>query len=234
MPQIYTQAFINGVWESSQLGTFDVVNPATGELIAEVADCDAAMATRAVEAAHAAFAAWSARPVGERTTIVRKWGELIETHADELAELMTQEQGKPLAEAKGEVLASAQTVYWSASQAERVFGETFPLVQEGVRFQTFKQPVGVVAAITPWNFPHSMVTRKLAPALAVGCTAVLKPSEDTPLSALAVVALAEKAGFPKGVFNAVCAHNPKQVGEVLATHPLVRKISFTGSSQVGK
>ncbi len=231
------QAFIGGDWVGAESGrNFAVTNPATGAQIAFVPDMDAVDAERAVFAAQAAFPAWRGKLAKERSRILRNWADLIAARADDLALLLTTEQGKPLAEARGEVMGAAAFVEWYAEEARRVYGDTIPTHKADARVLVNKVPVGVVAAITPWNFPSSMITRKVAPALAAGCTAVLKPAEDTPLSALALAVLAEQAGLPKGVFNVVTAslQTTPAVGEVLTTHPVVRKFSFTGSTEVGK
>ncbi|MBU6234704.1 MAG: NAD-dependent succinate-semialdehyde dehydrogenase [Alphaproteobacteria bacterium] len=229
------QAFINGAWASaSDTKTFDVTNPATGEKITAVSDCTADDAHEAVDAANAAFSAWKSALPQERAKLLRAWQNLIAEHADELAKILTSEQGKPLAEARGEIAGGIAMVAWAAEEARRYYGETIPPFKTGARAITMREPIGVVAAITPWNFPHSMITRKVAPALAAGCTVVLKPAEDTPLSALALAALAEQAGFPKGVFNVIPTSKPKDVGSVLTSSPLVRKLSFTGSTEVGR
>ncbi|MBI2234767.1 MAG: NAD-dependent succinate-semialdehyde dehydrogenase, partial [Micavibrio aeruginosavorus] len=190
----------------------------------------------AVAAASAAFPEWRKKTAKERAKILRKWADLIAARADDLALLLTTEQGKPLAEAKGEVGGTAAFVEWFAEEGKRVYGDTIPSHKTDARIIVTKEPVGVIAAITPWNFPSSMITRKVGPALAAGCTAILKPAEDTPLSALALAVLAEQAGIPKGVFNIVTGSldSAPAIGEVLTTHPDVRKFSFTGSTEVGK
>jgi len=227
-----TQGYIDGAWVGTpQLPVFD---KATGEEIARVPDMGAAETNAAIEAAHRAFKPWAARLAKDRSRILRRWYELIVEHADELALLLTKEQGKPLAEAKGEILYGAGFVELFAEEAKRVYGETIPSHKSDARIVIMKQPVGVVAAITPWNFPSAMITRKVAPALAVGCTAVVKPAEDTPLSALALAELGERAGFPQGVLNIVTAKNPVPVGKAMTENPLVRMVTFTGSTEVGK
>ena len=190
-----------------------MIDKATGEEIARVPDMGAAETNAAIEAAHRAFKPWAARLAKERSRILRRWYDLIIEHADELALLLTKEQGKPLAEAKGEIIYGAAFVELFAEEAKRIYGETIPTHKADARIVIMKQPIGVVAAITPWNFPSAMITRKVAPALAVGCTVVVKPAEDTPLSALALVELAERAGLPKGVLNVVTAKNPVPVGD---------------------
>ena len=229
------QGYINGQWCTAKSAqTFAIYNPATGEKITDVADMGADEARAAIAAAHAAFPAWAKRTAGERSAILRRWFELIVRHADALAALLTTEQGKPLGEARGEIIYGASFVEWFAEEAKRIYGDVIPSTGVDRRFIVLKQPIGVVSAITPWNFPSAMITRKVAPALAAGCTAVVKPAEDTPLSALALAVLAEEAGIPPGVFNIVPTKDPVAVGAVLSTDARVRKISFTGSTKVGK
>ncbi len=228
-----TGAYIDGRWDDAGSGTFDVHNPATGALVGSVARHGAAAASRAVEAATTAQVAWAARSAGDRAVILRRWHDLMLANADDLARLMTAEQGKPLAEARGEIAYAASFLLWFAEEARRVYGMVIPGNTPTRRLTVIRQPVGVVAAITPWNFPAAMITRKVAPALAVGCAVVLKPSELTPLSALALAALAEEAGVPAGVFNVV-AGDAEAIGDVLTRDPRVRKFSFTGSTAVGK
>jgi succinate-semialdehyde dehydrogenase / glutarate-semialdehyde dehydrogenase len=227
-----TQAFIDGAWVGE--ARMPVIDKATGEEIARVPAMGAAETNAAIEAAHRAFPAWSKLLAKERSKILRRWYELIVEHADELALLLTKEQGKPLAEAKGEILYGAAYVELFAEEAKRVYGETIPTHKADARVVIMKQPIGVVAAITPWNFPSAMITRKVSPALAAGCTVVVKPAEDTPLSALALAELAQRAGVPKGVFNVVTAKDPVPVGRALTESPLVRMVTFTGSTEVGK
>lgn len=229
------QAFIGGRWCGARNGdTYEIVNPATGDVIGRVPNMGREEAIEAVEKAHAALAGWRVRTAKDRAGILRRWYELIVAHADDLAAILTEEQGKPLAEARGEILYGASFVEWFAEEGKRVYGDTIPTFKENARVLVTKEPVGVVGAITPWNFPNAMITRKVAPALAAGCTVVLKPGQDTPRSALALAALAEAAGFPDGILNIVTCDDPAAVGEVLTTHPLIRKISFTGSTAVGK
>ena len=230
-----TDAYIDGAWTAADCGcTFEVKNPATGALIERVADCGGADTERAVVAAHRAFAPWSRLPAGKRARLLYKWYDLQKQHLTDLTQLLTAEQGKPLAEAKGEILYGMSFVKWFAEEARRAYGETIPSPARDQRITTIKQPVGVVAAITPWNFPHAMITRKIAPALAAGCTVVLKPAEDTPLSALALAQLAHEAGFPPGVINVLPTSDPADVGSAMTRSPLVRKLSFTGSTRVGR
>ncbi|MCB9305125.1 MAG: NAD-dependent succinate-semialdehyde dehydrogenase [Lewinellaceae bacterium] len=228
-------AFINNEWVDADSGSrFPVSNPATGEVLAEVADCSAAETGRAIAAAEAALPGWRAKTATSRAKILRRWNDLIIEHADDLGLLMTLEQGKPLAEARGEVRYGASFIEWFAEEGKRAYGDIIPPHQPGVRLLVSKQPVGVVAAITPWNFPNAMITRKVAPALAAGCTVVCKPSEETPLSALALAELALRAGFPPGVLNFVTGLDAAAIGHTLTDSPVVRKLSFTGSTEVGK
>jgi succinate-semialdehyde dehydrogenase/glutarate-semialdehyde dehydrogenase len=229
------QAYVNGTWISAEDGrTFPVLNPFNDELIGEVADLGAVETEVAIEAAALAFKSWRAQSAGRRSKILRRWFELILENIDDLALILTTEQGKPLAEARGEIKYGASFVEWFAEEGKRAYGDIIPGHGRDKRITVIKQPVGVVAAITPWNFPMAMITRKVAPALAVGCTVVIKPAQDTPLSALALAVLAEMAGIPAGVFNVVTTNQPKRVGEVLTSSPIVRKLSFTGSTPVGK
>jgi len=232
-----TQALIGGAWCDADSGAaFDVANPASGERLARVPDMGAAETRRAIEAAEAAWPAWRNRTAKERAAVLRKWFELMLAHSDDLAFLMTGEQGKPLSEAKGEVAYAASFVEWFAEEAKRVYGDTIPATQADKRLIIVRQPVGVCAAITPWNFPAAMITRKVAPALAAGCTVVVKPAEQTPLTALALAELAQRAGFPPGVFNVVTgsAASAPKIGGELTGNPIVRKLSFTGSTEVGR
>ncbi|HEX5392959.1 MAG TPA: NAD-dependent succinate-semialdehyde dehydrogenase [Rhodocyclaceae bacterium] len=234
-PTLLRQAsYINGQWVSADSGkTFPVTNPATGETLAAVPDCGAEEPRRAIEAANAALPAWRAKKAMDRTRILRRWYELMIQHQDDLALLMTLEQGKPLAEAKGEILYAASFLEWFAEEAKRIYGETIPSPFADRKLIVQREPVGVCAAITPWNFPSAMITRKVGPALAAGCTMVLKPAEQTPLSALALAELAERAGVPAGVFSVVTG-DPKAIGGELTSNPIVRKLSFTGSTEVGR
>ncbi len=230
-----SRAFLDGAWVEAESGRrFPVTNPADGSLLGHVADLGRDETRRAIAAADAAWPAWRDKTAKERGLILRRWAELILANQADLAALMTAEQGKPLAEAKGEVAYGASFVEWFAEEAKRIYGETIPTFAADKRLLVLKQPIGVVAAITPWNFPLAMITRKVAPALAVGCTVVIKPAEDTPLSALALAVLAERAGIPKGVLNVITTHDPAEVGDELATNPTVRKVSFTGSTEIGK
>jgi succinate-semialdehyde dehydrogenase/glutarate-semialdehyde dehydrogenase len=225
------QCFIDGAWVGS--GTIAVTDPATDETIASVPELGADETRAAIAAAEAALPAWRARTAGERSRIMRRWFDLMIENQDDLAMILTREQGKSLAEAKGEIAYAAAFIEWFAEEAKRVYGEVIPSHRADSRIVVIRQPVGVVAAITPWNFPAAMITRKAAPALASGCTMVLKPATQTPLSALALAVLAERAGIPKGVFNVVTGSS-RVIGAELTGSPVVRKLSFTGSTQVGK
>ncbi len=229
------QAYLNGTWIDGP-ASFNVTNPADGTLLGTVPNLGAEHAQAAIDAAHAAFPAWAAKTAKERAAIMRKWFDLMITNADDLAALMTAEQGKPLAEAKGEVVYGASFIEWFAEEAKRVSGDVMASTWTDKRMVTLKQPIGVCAAITPWNFPIAMITRKVAPAIAAGCTIVLKPAEQTPLSALAMAELAQRAGLPAGVINIVTADADKsiEVGQVLCSSPIVRHLSFTGSTPVGR
>lgn len=230
-----TKAFINGKWVDGKKGQeFSVLNPATQEVICQIPDMGEEDTLLAIEAAHAAFPHWSKLSAKQRSDYLESWFHLIMEHQDELAWLMTTEQGKPLKEAKGEVDYGAAFVQWFAEEARRIYGDTIPALPDGRKIWTIKQPIGVVSAITPWNFPVAMITRKCAPALAAGCTVVLKPPAETPLCALALAKLAQMAGIPAGVINVVTSHHAEIVGKIMTTHPLVGKISFTGSTAVGR
>lgn len=226
-------AYINGKFITSK-HAFDVINPATGKVIASLPDLKVADCSKAIDAADKAWKSWKNTTVVERSEIVRKWYNLIQEHKDDLAEIMTLESGKPLSESKVEVDYGSSFVAWFSEEAKRAYGETIPSQKKGSRMMTIKQGVGVVAAITPWNFPIAMVTRKVAPALAAGCTVILKPASQTPFSAIALAKLAEEAGVPKGVFNVITGRDSAGIGRELATNSLVRKLSFTGSTEVGK
>ena len=227
--------FIDGQWVSAKKGAFfDVFNPSNGEKIGEVADGDRDDSQRAIEAAHRAFGPWSGLTAYQRSQYLFKAYQLMVEHKEHLARVMTEEQGKPIKASRGEVQYGADFLLWYAEEAKRVYGEIIPAPRSDQRFMVLHQPVGVVAAITPWNYPMSMVTRKVAPALAAGCTVVLKPAEATPLCAIEVFKILEQAGIPAGVVNLVTALNPVPIGETFVTNPLVRKITFTGSTEVGK
>jgi succinate-semialdehyde dehydrogenase/glutarate-semialdehyde dehydrogenase len=227
-------AFVNGRWIAADTGkTFNVNNPATGELLGTAPDCGRAETARAIEAADAAFPAWRARTAKERAKLLHRLADVIEANVEELGTLLTMEQGKSLAEAKGEANFSSAYVRWFAEEAQRVYGDVIPSPWAGRRILVTKEPVGVVGAITPWNFPSSMIARKLGPALAAGCTIVIKPASQTPYSGLAWGALAELAGIPPGVVN-VLTGSASAIGGELTANPLVRKITFTGSTPIGK
>ncbi|HEX5091152.1 MAG TPA: NAD-dependent succinate-semialdehyde dehydrogenase [Burkholderiales bacterium] len=228
------QCYVNGAWTGAQGGrTFDVHDPSNGGRIGSVPEMGAEDTKKAIAAAEAAWPAWRAKTGKERSAILRKWNDLILANLEDLALILTSEMGKPLAESKGEITIGAAYVEWFAEEAKRIYGDTIPTPWPDRRIVVVKQPVGVCAAITPWNFPHSMITRKVAPGLAAGCTIVLKPAEQTPYSALALAELAERAGFPKGVLNIITGDAPAIGGELCA-NPAVRKISFTGSTEVGR
>ncbi|QGZ56215.1 NADP-dependent succinate-semialdehyde dehydrogenase [Paraburkholderia acidiphila] len=227
-------AYINGEWQGAEDGaTFEVKNPATGALIGTVPRMGAAETRRAIAAANAAWPAWRAKTAKERSVILRKWHDLMMENADDLALILTTEQGKPLAEAKGEIGYAASFLEWFAEEGKRIYGDTIPTPANDKRIVVTKEPVGVCAAITPWNFPAAMITRKVGPALAAGCPIVLKPAEATPFSALALAVLAERAGVPRGIFSVVTG-DPKAIGGELTSNPTVRKLSFTGSTPVGR
>lgn len=232
---IKERAYVGGAWvEASGKTTFPVLNPVDHAVISEVPDMGAADVQAAIDAAEKAFPAWSALLPVERADILEKWAALIAKKSYDLGLLMTYEQGKPLKEAQGEVTASAATIRWCAEEGRRLYGEFLEGPKAGTKIVISRQPVGVVGAITPWNFPVSMITRKVGPALAAGCTVVLKPAEATPLSALALAALAEEAGIPAGVLNIVTSSKASEIGAVLTSDVRVRKISFTGSTEVGR
>lgn len=228
------KCYVNGKWVDADSGdNFNVTNPANGSVITTVPMFGADETRFAIAAAEKAYPLWRAKTAKERAALLRRWYELIVESADDLAQLMTAEQGKPLAEALGEVVYGASFVEWFSEEAKRIYGDTIPAPATDRRIVVTKEPVGVVAAITPWNFPIAMITRKCAPAIAVGCTVVIKPAEDTPLSALALAELADRAGIPAGVINIITG-NPVQIGGELTANPTIRKLSFTGSTEVGK
>lgn len=233
-----TGGLINGDWVSSSSDsstTFDVYDPATLNKIATLPEMTAANTNLAIKAAHTAFQTYKKTTARQRARWLRKWNDLVLDHADDIALLVTLENGKTLTEAKGEVMYGASFLEWFAGEAERTHGEVVPVANLNQRVLTFKQPIGVAACMAPWNFPVAMITRKVAPALAAGCTTIWKPAGETPLAALALAVLAEEAGFPKGVINVVTTLNTvAEVGETLCRSPLVRKLSFTGSTRVGK
>ncbi|MFH1152346.1 MAG: NAD-dependent succinate-semialdehyde dehydrogenase [Pseudomonadota bacterium] len=227
--------FINGVWENAQSEkTFDVVNPATGEIIGQVPDGETQDATCAVDAAAKAFAPWSSLTAYQRSAFLFDAWRIMQEKREHLARTMTQEQGKPLKAARNEVQYASDFLLWFAEEAKRIYGRTIPAPRGDQRFMVLRQPVGVVGAITPWNYPISMITRKAAPALAAGCTLVLKPAEATPLCAIETMKIFQEAGLPNGVINLVTASNPEPIGRVFLEDPRVRKLTFTGSTDVGK
>jgi len=228
------QCLIDGKWsDADSAATFDVINPATGIRIGTAPRMGAGETRRAIEAADRAWTGWRSKTPKERAAVLRKWSELQLAHADDLALILTSEQGKPLAESKGEITIGAAYTEWFAEEARRVYGDVIPTVGNDRRLIVIKQPVGVCAAITPWNFPSSMITRKVSPALAAGCTVVIKPAEATPYSALALAELAVRAGFPPGVLN-VLTGKASEIGSEMTSNPTVRKLSFTGSTEVGR
>jgi succinate-semialdehyde dehydrogenase/glutarate-semialdehyde dehydrogenase len=232
-PKLFrTQCYVDGEWIGGAR-SFAVRNPASGAQLASVPDLGAEETRRAIDAAERAWPAWRAKTAKERAAILRKWFELMMANQEDLAQILTAEQGKPLAEARGEIAYGASFIEWFAEEGKRAYGEIIPTHQADRRVLVIKQPIGVSAMITPWNFPNAMITRKAAPALAAGCTVVLKPAEQTPLSALALAELAERAGIPKGVFNIVTGDAPA-IGKELCANPKVRKLSFTGSTEVGR
>ena len=232
---IVSKGYINGIFTSGNSNkTFDVNDPSTGELIVKLPDMGISETKDAINAAHKAQKSWAAKTGKERSTILRNWFNLMMENKDDLAKILTAEMGKPLAEALGEVTYGASFVEWFAEEAKRVYGDTIPGHQEDKRIVVIKQPIGVVGAITPWNFPNAMITRKVAPALAVGCSVVLRPPTLTPLSALALAYLAQEAGIPAGVFNIVMGTDSSGMGKELCSNELVRKITFTGSTEVGR
>lgn len=228
------QCYVDGAWiDADGGGKANVTNPATGEVIGTVPNLGAAETRRAIEAAAKAFPAWAAKTAKERATILRRWNDLLLANVDDLAVLMTAEQGKPLAESKGEIAYAAAFIEWFAEEGKRVYGDVIPGHQPDKRLVVLRQPIGVVAAITPWNFPAAMITRKAGPALAAGCTFVCKPATQTPYSALAMAELAERAGVPKGVFSVVTG-SATVIGGEMTSNPIVRKVTFTGSTEIGK
>ncbi|WP_416304920.1 NAD-dependent succinate-semialdehyde dehydrogenase [Neptunicella sp. SCSIO 80796] len=226
-------SYIDGQWQTGG-NHIDVINPATGKSVSQVVNAGAEQAEKAVVAAKVALPAWSSKSAGERAALMRKWFDLMMQHQDDLGRILTLEQGKPLKEAKGEIAYGASFIEWFAEEAKRVYGDVIPSPGADKRIVVLKQPVGVVAAITPWNFPNAMIARKAAAALAAGCTFVVRPATQTPLSALAMAELAERAGIPAGVFNVVVGDDAKAIGKVLTQHPDVAKFTFTGSTQTGK
>ena len=226
-------SYINGDWQTSDQ-TYAVINPSNGELVASLTDAGIAETEQAVLAAKAALPAWSAKSAAERCKLMRNWFDLMMQHQDDLGRILTAEQGKPLAEAKGEIGYGASYIEWFAEEGKRAYGDTIPALSSDKRILVIKQPVGVVASVTPWNFPNAMIARKAAAALAAGCTFVARPASQTPLSALAMAELADRAGIPPGVFNVVPGQDSRGMGKVLTQHPDVAKFTFTGSTAVGK
>ena len=230
-----SKAFVGGEWvDADDATTFPVTNPSRGDILVEVPDLGVAETRRAIEAARIAQKEWAARTGKERAAVLRKWNDLMIANADDLGAILCAEMGKPLAEAKGEILYGASFIEWFAEEAKRVYGETIPGHQRDKRITVLKQPVGVVASITPWNFPNAMIARKVAPALAVGCAFVARPAAETPLSALAMAVLAERAGVPKGVFSVITSKKSSAIGKEFCENHTVRKLTFTGSTEVGR
>ncbi len=229
-----TRAYIGGQWVDGDNGTFDVTNPARGDVIAQVADLSRAQVAGAIAQAETAQKEWSKWTGKERAAVMRKWFDLMMENADDLATILTAEQGKPHAEAKGEIGYGASFIEFMGEQAKRVYGETIPGHQRDKRITVLKQPIGVAASITPWNFPNAMITRKAAPALAVGCSFVARPAKETPLSAIVMGVLAERAGIPAGAFNVVTSSSSSEIGKEFCENPAVRKLTFTGSTEVGR
>ena len=233
-PLLREQCYIDGAWvQADSNATIDVTNPATGELMGTVPECGAAETRRAIDAAEAAWPAWRAKTAKERSILLRRWFDLMIANTEELARLLTLEQGKSLAEARGEIAYGASFIEWFAEEAKRVYGDVVPGHMSDKRIVVLKQPIGVTAAITPWNFPNAMITRKAGPALAAGCPIVIKPAAQTPYSAFALAVLAEEAGIPKGLFN-VLTGKAGAIGGEMTTNPKVRKLSFTGSTEIGR
>ncbi len=231
---LVTKGYVNGQWVEGDGGTFDVTNPARGDVVAEVADLSRAQAAEAIAAAQKAQKEWAAYTGKERAAIMRRWYDLMMENAHDLGIILTAEQGKPLAEAVGEIAYGASFVEFFAEEAKRIYGETIPGHQRDKRITVLKQPIGVAASITPWNFPNAMITRKAGPALAAGCSFVARPAKETPLSALVLAELAERAGVPAGVFNVIPSSRSSEIGKEFCENPGVRKLTFTGSTEVGR
>ena len=230
-----TQAYIGGSWIDADSGdTFDVIDPVDGKVVGTVADLGVDETRRAIEAASEAMPAWSGLTAKQRGAVMRTWFDLLIENQEDLAQLMTAEMGKPIRESRGEAVFAANFVDWFAEEGKRAYGEIIPTHDNSKRLMVLRQPIGVVAAVTPWNFPMAMITRKIAPAMAAGCATVVKPAQDCPITALAVAHLAERAGVPAGILNVVTSFNPVEIGYELSTNPIVKKISFTGSTNVGK
>lgn len=232
---LVTKAYLAGDWvEADNRARFDVTNPARGDVIASVPDLGRAETSRAITAAEIAQKHWAAKTAKDRAAVLRRWHELMLEHQDDLATILTAEQGKPLAEARAEIGYAASFFEWFAEEAKRIYGETIPATVPGTRIQVIKQAIGVVGAITPWNFPSAMITRKAGPAFAAGCAFISKPAEDTPLSALALGVLADRAGLPKGLFSVLTASRGDEIGTEMTENPTIRKMTFTGSTEVGR
>ena len=232
---LVTRAYVAGEWVAADDGsTFAVTNPARGDVICHVPDLGRAETARAIAAANVAMKDWAARTGKERAAILRKWFDLMMEHQDDLGRILTAEMGKPLAEAKGEVAYGASFIEWFGEEAKRIYGETIPGHQRDKRITVIKQPIGVVGSITPWNFPNAMIARKVGPAIAAGCGFVARPAAETPLSALAMALLAERAGVPKGLFSVITSTKSSAIGKEMCENPLVRKLTFTGSTEVGR
>ena len=230
-----TRAYIAGEWVDADDGaTFDVVNPARGDVIAQVADLSRTEVARAIEASARAMTDWAARTAKDRAQIMRRWFDLMMQNQEDLGIILTAEQGKPLAEAKGEIAYGASFIEWFGEEAKRIYGETIPGHQPDKRLTVIRQPIGVVGSITPWNFPNAMITRKCGPAIAAGCGFVGRPAAETPLSALALAVLGERAGLPKGLFSIVTSSRSSDIGKEFCENPLIRKLTFTGSTEVGR
>jgi succinate-semialdehyde dehydrogenase/glutarate-semialdehyde dehydrogenase len=230
-----TRAYVAGAWiDADDGGTFDVTNPARGDVICSVPNLGRAETARAIKAAHHAMQDWAARPAKERAQALRRWFDLMMQNQDDLGAILTAEMGKPLAEAKGEIAYGASFIEWFGEEAKRVYGETIPGHMRDKRITVIKQPIGVVGSITPWNFPNAMITRKCGPALAAGCGFVARPAAETPLSALALAVLAERAGLPPGIFSVITSKRSSDIGKEFCENPLVRKLTFTGSTDVGR
>ncbi|MFT7040761.1 MAG: succinate-semialdehyde dehydrogenase/glutarate-semialdehyde dehydrogenase, partial [Paracoccaceae bacterium] len=235
-PSLLTgQSYVNGAWIDGDSGKkFAVTNPANGDIVAECADCGEDETRRAIDAAYAAQKGYARLTAADRASMLMTLYNLMVANIDDLATILTLEMGKPWAEARGEIMYGASFVKWYAEEAPRIYGDTIPAPATNKRLVVIKQAIGVVAAITPWNFPNAMIARKIAPALAVGCTVVVKPAKQTPLSAFAMAVLAERAGFPQGVFNVVCGTSASKIGAEMCANPKVRKLTFTGSTEVGR
>lgn len=232
---LVTQAFVAGEWADADDGaTFEVTNPARGDVICTVPDMSRAETARAIEAARVAMKGWAARTAKDRANVMRKWFDLMMANQEDLALILTAEMGKPLAEARGEIAYGASFIEWFGEEAKRVYGETIPGHQPDKRLTVLKQPIGVVGSITPWNFPNAMIARKAGPALAVGCGFVCRPASETPLSALAMAVLGERAGLPKGILSVITSNKSSDIGKEFCENPTVRKLTFTGSTQVGR